>query len=140
MAKKEFSKFFVACLKRTAQNVYPLVRRKTKLIKEINAAQQEIESLQAQIDGYQVPIKEQTGGYSTEDLITREVVETGKVDKNGKAVKSTVYRLTYPETIIPEVSDEVVSDEEEEVAAANPACDEIIDNINTENKEVEYGI
>ena len=35
MAKKEFSKFFIASLKRTAQNVSPLVRRKQKLQAEI---------------------------------------------------------------------------------------------------------
>lgn len=136
MAKKEFSKFFVASLKRTAQNVYPLVKRKTKLIEEIKTAQQELESIQVQIDGYQGPIKKQTGGYSTEDLITREVVDTGKVDDKGRAIKSTVYKLTYPETIVPEVSDEeaVALAEEEAMAeaSANPSYDEAIGNGNPE--------
>ena len=136
MTKKEFSKFFVASLKRTAQNVYPLVRRKTKLIEGIKAAQQELESIQVQIDSYQGPIIGQTGGYSTEDLITREVVDTGKVDDKGRAIKSTVYKLTYPETIVPEVSDgEAVALAEEEAMAeadANPSYDEAIGNGNPE--------
>ena len=136
MTKKEFSKFFVASLKRTAQNVYPLVRRKTKLIEGIEAAQQELESIQVQIDSYQGPIIGQTGGYSTEDLITREVVDTGKVDDKGRAIKSTVYKLTYPETIVPEVSDgEAVALAEEEAMAeadANPSYDEAIGNGNPE--------
>ena len=133
MAKKEFSKFFVASLKRTAQNVYPLVKRKTKLIEEIKTAQQELESIQVQIDGYQGPIKKQTGGYSTEDLITREVVDTGKVDDKGRAIKSTVYKLTYPETIVPE--EEAVALAKEEVIAengANPSYGETIGNVNPE--------
>lgn len=102
MAKKEFSKFFVASLKRTAQNVYPLVRRKTKLLEEIAEREKELESIQAQIEGYQVPIREATGGYTTEDLITRVVITTDKVDKDGRPIKVTQYNLTYPDTIVPE--------------------------------------
>lgn len=99
---KEFSKFFTASLKRTAQNVYPLVRKKEKCLEIIKQAQEELNSLQTQINGYQGPIIEQTGGYTTEDLVTREVIDTGKIDpKTGKTIKSTVYRLTYPDTIVP---------------------------------------
>lgn len=111
MAKKEFSKFFIASLKRTAQNVYPLVRRKTKLLDEIAEKQAELISIQAQIDGYQVPIKEATGGYTTEDLITRVVLTTDKVDKDGRPIKVTQYNLTYPDTIVP---DEPISENQVE--------------------------
>ena len=110
----EFSKFFIASLKRVAQNVYPLVRRKTKLLAEIAERQAELESIQAQIDGYQVPIKEATGGYTTEDLITRVVVTTDKMDKEGKPIKVTQYNLTYPDTITPpEQEQEVVTNVDE---------------------------
>lgn len=126
MAKKEFSKFFIASLKRTAQNVYPLVRRKTKLLDEIAEKQAELISIQAQIDGYQVPIKEATGGYTTEDLITRVVLTTDKVDKDGRPIKVTQYNLTYPDTIVPDESiseDQVEENEDvstpETVEAAN---------------------
>lgn len=105
MAKKEFSKFFTASLKRTAQNVYPLVRRKHKLLDEIADRQAELESIEQQIAGYQIPIKEATGGFTTEDLVKREVIDTGKVDKDGRPIKQTVYSLKYPETIIPEITD-----------------------------------
>lgn len=121
MAKKEFSKFFIASLKRTAQNVYPLVRRKTKLLAEIADRQAELESIQAQIEGYQVPIKEATGGYTTEDLITRVVLTTDKVDKDGKPIKVTQYNLTYPDTIVPEEPKDV--DTPETVEAANTDFD-----------------
>lgn len=105
MAKKEFSKFFTASLKRTAQNVYPLVRRKNKLLDEIAERQAELESIKQQIEGYQIPIREATGGFTTEDLVKREVIDTGKVDKDGRPIKQTVYSLMYPETIVPEITD-----------------------------------
>lgn len=101
MEEKKFSKFFVASLKRTAQNVYPLVRQRSKLIKQIGEAHEELNSINIQLDAYQTPIKEQTGGYTTDDLISREVIDTGKTDKNGKPVKQTVYKLIYPDTIVP---------------------------------------
>lgn len=101
MEEKKFSKFFVASLKRTAQNVYPLVRQRNKLQKQIEEAQEELNSINVQLDAYQTPIKEQTGGYTTDDLISREVIDTGKTDKSGKPVKQTVYKLIYPDTIVP---------------------------------------
>lgn len=116
MAKKEFSKFLIATVKRTAQNVYPLVRQKAKLIKTIEEAKAELESIQIQIDGFEAPIKEATGGYGTEDLVIREVTSTGKLDKNGKELKVTSYRLKYPETLVPEVDE-------------NPAVDGIANGV-----------
>lgn len=100
MIKKEFTKFQIASFKRIAQNVAPLVRRKEKLLADIAKKQEELESIQIQIDAYQGPIKEATGGYTTEDLIVRQVVEAG-VDKNGNPIKSTSYKLKYPETVVP---------------------------------------
>lgn len=116
MAKKEFSKFLIATVKRTAQNVYPLVRQKAKLTKTIEDAKAELESIQIQIDGFEAPIKEATGGYGTEDLVVREVTPTGKLDKNGKELKVTSYRLKYPETLVPEADE-------------NPAVDGVVDGV-----------
>ena len=116
MSKKEFSKFFVASLKRTAQNVSPLVRRKQKLQAEIAERQAEIDSIQTQLDGFEAPIKEATGGYTTEDLIERVVEVTSKMDKDGNPVKVTKWNLKYPETIVP-----VEAEAEAEVATAEPA-------------------
>lgn len=101
MEEKKFSKFFIASLKRTAQNVNPLIRRKNKLLAEIAEMREELCSIQAQIDGYQIPIKEATGGFTTEDLVERVVTETAKFDKDGKPVKMTQYVLKYPDTIVP---------------------------------------
>ena len=119
MAKKEFSKFFVASLKRTAQNVSPLVRRKQKLQAEIAEREEEMASIQKQLDTYEAPIKEATGGYGTEDLVIRTVEVTDKMDKDGKPVKVTKWNLKYPETIIPE-EEEVVTEENENTEAVEP--------------------
>ncbi len=126
--KKEFSKFFIASLKRTAQNVSPLVRRKQKLQAEIVDREKELESIQKQLETYEAPIKEATGGYSTEDLIVRTVEVTDKTDKDGKPVKSTKWNLKYPDTIIPPV---------EETAEADMALETAENVENVENVEAE---
>lgn len=117
MEKKEFSKFFVASLKRTAQNVSPLVRRKQKLQAEITEREREIEEIQVQLDTYEAPIKAATGGFGTEDLVVRVVEVTDKVDKDGKPVKVTKWNLKYPETIVP-VCDEVAETEPSQLISA----------------------
>lgn len=101
MEKKEFSKFFVGTLKRTAQNVSPLVIKKQKLLAKKNEIDTELEFIQEQIEQYEAPIKKVTGGYGTEDLIERVVEATDKTDKNGNVVKVTKWNLRYPETIVP---------------------------------------
>lgn len=137
--KKEFSKFFVASLKRTAMNVSPLVRRKQKLQAEIAEREEELKSIQVQLDTYEAPIKEATGGYGTEDLVIRTVEVTDKVDKDGKPIKVTKWNLRYPETIVPV---EETTEEAEATEATEPA-DEAEDSTveapaeNAENVEAE---
>lgn len=126
--KKEFSKFFIASLKRTAQNVSPLVRRKQKLQAEIADREAELESIQKQLETYEAPIKEATGGYSTEDLIVRTVEVTDKTDKDGKPVKSTKWNLKYPDTIIPPTEETAEADMVSEAAGS-------IENIEAEIAE-----
>ena len=87
----------VAQLKRTAQNVYPLVSKKNKLIEQMNLLNAEIASINAQIDAWEYATKEMTEGFTSEDLITRKVIcltnedGTPKVDKNGQQMKVTKY-------------------------------------------------
>lgn len=114
MAKKEFSKFFVASLKRTAQNVSALVREKQKLIEKMKEADDKLHIIQKQIDSYDAPIREATGGYGVEDLIFRTVEITDKTDKDGKPVKVTKWNLKYPETIIPVEEPEIINSERKE--------------------------
>lgn len=124
--KKEFSKFFIASLKRTAMNVSPLVRRKQKLLAEIVEREEELKSIQMQIETFETPIKEVTGGYGTEDLVVRTVEVTDKVDKDGKPIKQTKWNLKYPETIVP------VAEEETQVENASMPADEADEADNAE--------
>lgn len=87
----------VAQLKRTAQNVYPLVSKKNKLIEQMNLLNAEIISINAQIDAWEGATKAMADGFTSENLITRKVIcltnedGTPKVDKNGQQMKVTKY-------------------------------------------------
>ena len=99
---KKFTKIEIAVIKRTAQNVAQFTTKKEKLDAKIAELEAEKAALQPTIDAFQGPIKEMTGGYTTEDLVRREVVKTGKFDnKTGKEILQTKYLLKYPETVIP---------------------------------------
>lgn len=98
--EKKFDKFFVANLKRTAQMVSPMVREKVKLLADIEEKQNRVATLDAQIESLDSHIRQECG-YGVEQLITRRVVDTGKVDKDGKPVKVTKWELNFPETIVP---------------------------------------
>lgn len=103
--KKEFNRNFIASMKRIARNVAPLVREKEKLQREIAVNKKRINEIDEDIAGNEVSIR-RTTGYGVMDLVKREVVDTGKVDKNGKPIKDTQFNLIYPETVVPPVKDE----------------------------------
>ena len=141
---KTFSKIEIAILKRTAQNVAQFTNKKEKLnaeIEKIEATKQEMiqealakvdekialkkakieaekAALQPIIDSFQTPIKDMTGGYTTEDLVKREVVHTGKMDANGKEILTTRFVLKYPDTVVPVEEESVAGEEVDE----EPEC------------------
>jgi len=133
---KEFSKFEIAVIKRTAQNVNPMVTKKNKIRKQIAALSEEYDTLDKMQEQYEASIKTMTGGYSTEDLVDKVIKDTGKVDKDGKPIKVTQYILKYPETIIPvsatvdenASADIAAMDETNEVAEAVPEAESEVDN------------
>lgn len=144
MAKEaKLGKFAVATLKRTAQNCYPLTKKRNSLMEEIAAKQAELESVNLQIEGYQTPIREMTkefkeGGYTTDELIVRTVEPymnadgTAKTDaKTGKPLMQTKYSLKYPETIVPVEEPEVAGEGEgvESPVEAPADADENPDNV-----------
>lgn len=98
---KTFSTREIAQLKRTAQNVAPMVAKKNKLKAKIAEMEAEIALVQMQIDAWEGATKAMTGGYTTEDLIDRVVENTGKQDKDGKDIKVTKFVLKYPDTVVP---------------------------------------
>lgn len=116
MSKKEFTKFELARLKRTAQNVDQYLKQKAKLNAKIEEIKKELVAIQQMIDLTDAPTVAMTGGYSTEQIIKKVVVPTDQVDKNGNVIKKVTFEFIYPDTIIPtediqEVKEEIPVEE-----------------------------
>ena len=107
---KKFSKFEIAAIKRTAASVNKYVERKKKLLAQQDSINAELESISTMLNTWEEPIKQMTGGYTTEDLVTKHVITTDK----SQAIK---FELKYPETVVP--------------------CDDVddVDDVNFENHE-----
>lgn len=126
---KELSKFEIAAIKRTAQNVNAMVTKKTKLKEKIDALQTEYDQIEEAQEQFEAPIRKMTGGYCTEDLVEKVIEDTGKLDKDGKSIKLTKYVLKYPDTILPPTmdnSDGVVDDAEKAPEVEVPAEDAVV--------------
>lgn len=119
MNEKKFNKMAVSQIKNTAKSCYFLSKEKEKLEKEIAEKQARLEEVNAQYDEYQAPIKRMTGGYTTNELLDRQVVDTGKVDKDGRPIKVTNYVLKYPDTIVPPTQETELIDAPEEAVTAS---------------------
>lgn len=105
MNKPEFSKFFIAAIKRTAQNVSMQLTKKAKVVEKISKLQVELDLLNTSIEAFDAPIKANTGGYGVEDLVERVVNEKGQVK----------WELKYPDTIVPPTTEEPVVEDLEVV-------------------------
>ena len=89
--KKDFNKYFVATLKRTAASLSKELRDKEKFTAKIAEMQAELEKIDKKIELYDAPIKLETGGYGVEDLVVKVVNPNG----------TTKWELKYPDTVIP---------------------------------------
>lgn len=109
MKKKEFTKFELARLKRTAQNVEGFLKQKNKLEAKKAEIEAELANVNQQIELTDAPTVAMTG-YHTEDIIKKVVTPTDQVDKNGNIIKKVTFEFIYPDTIVPPVTD--VAEEE----------------------------
>ena len=109
MTKKEFTKFELARLKRTAQNVEGFLKQKNKLEEKKTKIEEELSIINQQIELTDAPTVAMTG-YHTEDIIKKVVTPTDQVDKNGNVIKKVTFEFIYPDTIIPPVKEEPVVD------------------------------
>lgn len=134
--KKEFSKFEISAIKRTAQNVEKFVSKKNKLKVLLVEHAEEYNKLQEMQEQWEAPIKNLTGGFTTEDLVKKVVKEVG-VDKDGKAIKVTQYVLRYPDTVIPTTADvsngESIISSEDVAHDHEPISDEEVFGIDTDS-------
>ena len=102
---KKFTKFEIATIKRTAQNVSPMVSKKRKIAAQMIALKEEYDNLAKMQEQYEASIRTMTGGFSTEDLVNKVVETTNSLDKNGNPVKITKFVLKYPDTVVPPVEE-----------------------------------
>ena len=107
--EKKFTKFELARLKRTAQNVEGFLKQKNKLEEKKTKIEEELSIINQQIELTDAPTVAMTG-YHTEDIIKKVVTPTDQVDKNGNIIKKVTFEFIYPDTIIPPVKEEPVVD------------------------------
>lgn len=112
MTKKEFTKFELARMKRTAQNVEGFLKQKNKLEEKKTKIEEELAIVNQQIELTDAPTVAMTG-YHTEDIIKKVVTPTDQVDKNGNIIKKVTFEFIYPDTIIPPVNPNENTVEEE---------------------------
>lgn len=115
--EKKFTKFELARLKRTAQNVEQFVANKNKLTAQIAELQAELDSVNNMIDLTDAPTVALTG-YHSEQIIRKVVTLTDKLDKKGNILKQTTFEFIYPDTIVPPIGEAPVVEETVEVEGA----------------------
>lgn len=118
MTKKDFTKFELARMKRTAQNVEGFLKQKNKLEEKKAKIEEELAIINEQIELTDAPTVAMTG-YHTEDIIKKVVTPTDQVDKNGNIIKKVTFEFIYPDTIVPPVTDEEAPANVEETTASD---------------------
>ena len=118
MANKEFTKFELARMKRTAQNVEGFLKQKNKLETKMAEIEKELAGIKEQIELTDAPTVAMTG-YHTEDIIKKVVTPTDQVDKNGNIIKKVTFEFIYPDTIVPPVTEEEAPANVEETTASD---------------------
>lgn len=103
--KKVFNRTFIASMKNIAKSIATSVKERDKLEREIAERQARIADINKDIEDSEAIVRRKTG-HGVMDLVKREVVDTGKVDKKGNPVRYTQYNLIYPDTVVPPVESE----------------------------------
>lgn len=79
-----------AAVKRVAQNVNFAVTKRNKIAEQISKLNEEYNTLTEEIEGHEAGILKLTG-HTSEELVTKVVTTTDKVDKEGRPIKVTKY-------------------------------------------------
>ena len=124
---KTFTTREIAQIKRTAQNVAPIVAKRERVYAKIKSLYTELEVLDAQIDAWETAVKAMTNGFTTNDLVDRVVNETTTAE--GKVVKTVTYVLKYPETVIPAIQEVPFEELTNEVSDTCKGTDNDIDSV-----------
>ena len=136
MTKKEFTKFELARMKRTAQNVEGFLKQKNKLEEKKAKIEEELAIINQQIELTDAPTVAMTG-YHTEDIIKRVITPTDQVDKNGNVIKRVTFEFIYPDTIVPPTLEDPIEDVQIEDGVTNEELNEAVEK---ETQELSEGI
>ena len=85
----------MATIKRVAQNVNPLIVKKSKLISKIDELEDELTRINNEIDCHEMGIKSLTGGLSSNEIVLKHIEDTDKIDSKGQPVKVVSYRPNF---------------------------------------------
>lgn len=133
--KKEFSKFEIAAIKRTAQTCAGMIAKFDKLSEKIAILQAEKESIERQIAQWDAPIVEMTG-YHIMDLVSRERIKTGK-DKDGNDIFGSKWVLKYPETVVPIKYTDIDGNDTTPTTQPDPQQEEVVEEQTQETNELD---
>ena len=136
MTKKEFTKFELARMKRTAQNVEGFLKQKNKLEEKKAKIEEELAIINQQIELTDAPTVAMTG-YHTEDIIKKVITPTDQVDKNGNVIKRVTFEFIYPDTIVPPTLEDPIEDVQIEDGVTNEELNEAVEK---EAQELSEGI
>lgn len=87
--EKELSRFEIAIVKRTAQNTKALRTKRDKAKAKIEALTVELQEIEAVIEKFEAPVKEITGGLSSEEVLA-ELAKAETAENSAEETESEV--------------------------------------------------
>lgn len=98
MTNKEFTSREKGMIKNVAKSVYPMVEKKLKLVEKMENLQKEINELEGTIDKWEQGVMDLTGGYTSTELVKKEIITCGEGEK---AVRKAAYSFYYGDNVLP---------------------------------------
>lgn len=89
MEKKELSRFELATVKRIAQSTKSFRNKRDRILAKIEALKVELEDVNTAIERFEAPIREITGGESSEEVMARLAKENAVVEVDDTATTET---------------------------------------------------
>lgn len=84
---KDFSRFELAAIKRTAAIVKPFKKKIANIALKKQKLEDEINALQASIDMYEDPVKKLSGGFTTDQILSGEYKIITSIQENTMPVE-----------------------------------------------------
>lgn len=79
---KQLNRMEMAIVKRTAKNTQSLRTKRDKIAKLLSEKQQEFQTIVDTIEKFEAPIREMTGGYSSEEVLNNSFEKVSEEEEN----------------------------------------------------------